>query len=293
MQLLLFRVAILQISSFLYAAGCFFDSSGSLRQVELAHTTSQKSLSTTFSARTNGDAITIIYSPEVLHSPDCRLENVQSPSKVINLQDNLAAITCGIFTDCCHLNNWLFDQVILQNQIFGSELLITRLATLLGEYMHHKSLWPLRPFGATIILLGYDPNNGPKIIEIDPIGNCYDCRYTSIGAGSKDIAKNWDRSKDPTKMELKHLISESLQLFLKANEDSESDFRCQEDEKFCIELYIVGQSVPKLCKINLTELFTSMKSHSSDESWLMTKLEEIILQTTQIHLPPTFGNLGV
>lgn len=228
--------------------------------------------------------MTIIYSPESLHSPDSFLENdFSSPLKVINLQDQLAAITFGIFSDCCHLSNWLFGQVVLQNQVYGSESLSTRLAMQLGEYMHHKSLWPLRPFGATIILLGYDPSNGPKIIEVDPLGNCYDCRYTCIGAGARDIAKHWEKSKDPSKMELKQLISECLQLFLKASEEDESDFKSNGDDKCSVDLYIVGQSVPKICKISLTELFTSMKSHVSDVNWLSQCVENFMSQSTQIH----------
>jgi len=159
--------------------------------------------------------------------------------------------------------------------------------------MHEKSLWPLRPFGATMLLLGYDSCYGPKILEVDPLGNCFDCRYSCIGncgiyhflypliyfcsgAGAKDIAKQWDESKDPTKMELKHLLSECLQMFLKASAEKDSDFKACDDDNYCVDLYVVGESVPKICKVNLTDLFTSMKSNVFDEQWVCQCIEDSI-----------------
>lgn len=59
-----------------------------------------------------------------------------------------------------------------------------RLASLLGEYIHKRTLWPTRPFGTIVHILGHDRVTGAKVIEIDPLGNCYDCRFTSVGRKS-------------------------------------------------------------------------------------------------------------
>lgn len=56
-----------------------------------------------------------------------------------------------------------------------------RLAALLGEYMHKKTLFPTRPFGAVVLLVGYESIKGANLIEIDPLGNCYESRFICRG----------------------------------------------------------------------------------------------------------------
>lgn len=163
----------------LFIASCessgSFESSGRLLQVEYADRAALSG-GTLIAARSHKHAIIISWSNKIN-------KGFKSPSKILTMSTYLGAASVGVFSDCSHLMNKLFDKVIEHTYIFQSEPSSRRVANSIADYVHQYTMIPaLRPLGIRMVICGYDDRSAQaNLHEIDAMGNIYDSKLSCVG----------------------------------------------------------------------------------------------------------------
>ncbi len=114
-------------------------------------------------------------------------EGRETPDKLRLIHSDLHIIGSGIASDVSHVTDYVFQRSMTHSANFGSSIPLRRLATTVGHMFHQRTLYPssIRPLGCSVLLIGRDrrKENGiaPVILEVDTLGNVFDCDITCIG----------------------------------------------------------------------------------------------------------------
>lgn len=113
------------------------------------------------------------------------LDEAQTAEKIYKLHDDMACSVAGITSDANVLTNELrriAQQYLLQHgESIPCERLVSWLCDIKQAYTQYGGK---RPFGVSILYMGWDPHYGFQLYQSDPSGNYGGWKATCIGANS-------------------------------------------------------------------------------------------------------------
>lgn len=262
-------IVLIAVAFVVSSIGCLFDSSGRLYQVEYANKAVNKG-ATSISLKSDDYVVHVIYASQ---KSSLALSLQSSPLKVRPLNDYLAISATGIVSDANHIVNRAFEEVLNEKTRFGmaAEPAPSRLASSLALYMGEKTLASYqRPYGVTAVLLGYDatsptPQGKTCIYEVDPIGNCNNCKLCCVGSYSTELAQRICSDKtqlnQASSMGVSNMVQRSIETVVELiKEEEDVDVDVDSD----IRVYVVGRNTP-FCQLDqeLVSRAFSTKDYSS------------------------------
>lgn len=110
------------------------------------------------------------------------LDDVIFSEKIYKLDENIACSVAGITSDANVLTNYLRQAAQRYKQVYQEnipcEQLVMQLCDIKQQYTHYGGL---RPFGVSILYMGWDSHYGFQLYQSDPSGNYGGWRATCIG----------------------------------------------------------------------------------------------------------------
>lgn len=165
----------------MFISGCVFDQlTGRLYQVEYAMEAIGHA----------GTCLGILASDGIVLAAERRntnklLDEASTAEKIYKLHDDMACSVAGITSDANVLTNELrqiAQRFLLQyGESIPCERLVSWLCDLKQAYTQYGGK---RPFGVSILYMGWDPHYGFQLYQSDPSGNYGGWKATCIGANS-------------------------------------------------------------------------------------------------------------
>ncbi len=182
---LLMGVVILLFMPLLHS----FNQEGRLIQVEYAQVAARNG-GTVLAVKGKDSIVILSFSDALNHrliGDEVSLrEGRETPDKLRLIHD-LYMIGSGIASDVSHVTDQVFQRSMAHSAKFGSSIPLRRLATTVGQLFHQRTLYSpsSRPLGCSVLLIGRDRRKenciAPVILEVDTLGNVFDCDITCIG----------------------------------------------------------------------------------------------------------------
>lgn len=191
-----------------------FDSSGRMEQLEYA-----------IQAANRGNGILAVKTSEgvvVMTTPskEAKYKSTISGSKLRRILNGPHIITAGLTPDARYIEEEAFEFCANYLQTYGAYPPIARLASHIASIAHERTLSPsMRPLGASCCLIGRGNGKSLDLIEVDPVGQCYDCAISSIGDRAQRILKRWPHDRVPSELSLAEAVECIRDLFAKENDD--------------------------------------------------------------------------
>jgi len=121
------------------------------------------------------------------------LETSSMAEKIYKLDGHIACSVAGITADAnilvTNLRQWAQQHKLVYKEDVPVEQLVVRLCDVKQGYTQYGGL---RPFGVSLLYMGYDKNDGFQLFKSDPSGNYGGWNATCIGAnnqGAQSILK--------------------------------------------------------------------------------------------------------
>jgi len=121
-----------------------------------------------------------------------------SARRVYAVDKHLTLVISGFVTDGRQLVAHAREEAISYKKVYGEPIPPFVLAERIGLFVHAYTLyWTVRPFGASILLGGYDKANGgePELYCIEPSGTCYKYFGMAIGKGKQSAKTEIEKLK--------------------------------------------------------------------------------------------------
>ena len=198
-----------------------FDTRGRLSQVDAAYKASSK-----------GGTVLAIKGAESLVVFTCSqressgsLMTKLTPNRPSSFCHSISYIASGIAADSQYLANKMFGKVSNHMYLFGTDPSIYRLSKEAADLIHTRTMTNERPLGIKAIFCGHDKQGQLALIEIDPIGNLYDCKVSCLGPMATKILEFFDKSQDVLNLNTDEVIKCGLESLRRAVHDMQ-DERC-------------------------------------------------------------------
>ena len=189
--MLFFLCLLLEV--LLLASNCvgnIFANNGRLVQLESAEFASRRGASV-IALASNNSAVLLSWSPEAASGKESTKTSLQ---KFRALSSNIGMTGTGVSSDIEFIANYGFDFVAQHSYAFSSPAPLSRVAQSMASEMHLRTVrrgW--RPFGVRLCLVGYE-SGAAQVIELDPMGNLLNCKFSCIGANADKLARKLSAS---------------------------------------------------------------------------------------------------
>merc|ERR1711942_463560 len=116
-----------------------------------------------------------------------KLYESTSTKRIFNIDRHIGMAVAGLLADACHLVETARDEASNYRSEYGGPIPIKYLAHRLASYVHAYTLYSaVRPFGCSILLSAWEPQEGPTMYVIDPSGSFIGYLGAAIGKAKQD-----------------------------------------------------------------------------------------------------------
>ncbi len=134
----------------------------------------------------------VVFGVEKLVSSKMLVEG--SGKRIFHVGRHAALCVAGLQADARQLVLRARAEASSWSALYGSDMPVALLAERVAGYVHQFTLFAsARPFGCSVLVSGHDAAKGYQLFCIDPTGNCFGYRGTSIGkaasSGRNEIEK--------------------------------------------------------------------------------------------------------
>ncbi|KXN67789.1 N-terminal nucleophile aminohydrolase [Conidiobolus coronatus NRRL 28638] len=220
-----------------------FSREGRLYQVEYAFKAISNSGQTSVGVR--GKTCSVVATQRKI--PD-KLLDPSTVSQLFQITPNIGCVMTGLIPDSRAQVSKAREEAADFRYKYGYEItpdiLAKRLANINQVYTQHAAM---RPLGVSMILIGMDEEEGPRLFKIDPAG--YYVGYKATGAGAKQqdvlnhLEKKLKRESELSDQDTIELAITTLSTVLSV------DFKPSE-----IEIAIVSEENPKFVVLNESQI---------------------------------------
>lgn len=117
-----------------------------------------------------------------------------SSRRLFNIGMSHGMSVAGLTADCRQLVTRARAEAQSWKSIYGSVIPTAILADRLASFMHQHTLnGGVRPFGASVLLGGYDAQAGFQLFSLDPGGNCYGYSGAALGKAASSARNELEK----------------------------------------------------------------------------------------------------
>jgi len=163
-----------------------------------------------------------------------KLYESTSTKRIFNIDRHIGMAVAGLLADARHLVETARDEASNYRSEYGGPIPIKYLAHRLASYVHAYTLYSaVRPFGCSILLSAWDPQEGPTMYVIDPSGSFIGYLGAAIGKAKQNAKTEIEKLKTET-MTCRELVKQVAKIIHTVHDEVK-------DKRFELELSWVGE----------------------------------------------------
>ncbi|XP_001945150.1 proteasome subunit alpha type-3-like [Acyrthosiphon pisum] len=153
--------------------------------------------------------------------------------RLFSVEDHIGMAVGGSTADASAILNVAREEARSYRQNYSMPISLEYLNERVSEYLRIHTLYSyIRPFGCTVIIGSYDPQDGPQMYMIDPAGVSFGYFGCAIGE-AKQTAQTEIEKLNLNTMTCKELIKEAVKIIYMVHDELK-------DKQFELELSWVG-----------------------------------------------------
>jgi len=154
--------------------------------------------------------------------------------RIIHIDKHIGMVVAGLIADARQVAEVARQEAANYKSQYGNSIPCKVLADRLAMYMHAYTLYSfVRPFGCSVILSSFDPDDGPHMFTIEPSGVCHGYFGCTIGK-ARQAAKTEIEKIKMKEMPIRELVKEVAKIIYTVHDEVK-------DKAFELELSWVGQ----------------------------------------------------
>merc|ERR1712142_1023977 len=163
-----------------------------------------------------------------------KLYESTSTKRIFNIDRHIGMAVAGLLADARHLVETARDEASNYRSEYGGPIPIKYLAHRLASYVRAYTLYSaVRPFGCSILLSAWDPQEGPTMYVIDPSGSFIGYLGAAIGKAKQNAKTEIEKLKTET-MTCRELVKQVAKIIHTVHDEVK-------DKRFELELSWVGE----------------------------------------------------
>lgn len=171
-----------------------------------------------------------------------KLYEEDSGSRIFNIDRHIGLAFSGLNADGRAIVQIARDEATNYRQQYDRPIPLKQLNDRLSSYLHAYTLYSaVRPFGVSVIIAAWTPENGPEMYMIDPSGLALGYYGCAVGK-AKQSAKTEIEKLKLSELTARQLASEASKIIYQVHDELK-------DKEFKLELSWVGQDTEGLHKL--------------------------------------------